>query len=60
MNDLLQGSPLLTKKIAAELASAYLRLTQTAQNDAVFRSDELQKGLDVSATESPHVVEETA
>ena len=45
--------------LATILARAYLRLTQTAQNDAVFKDGEPHKGLDVSAMESPHCVQET-
>ena len=47
-------------ELSALLARAYLRLTQEGPNDAISRPREPQKPLDVSATESPHVVEESA
>jgi len=45
--------------VATLFARAYLRLTEKARNDDVSRPGEPQKQLDVSATESAHVNDET-
>ena len=45
-------------ELAAVLAHGYLRLTQIARNSAVSDSENLQKELDVSRPESPHLLRE--
>ena len=54
-----QGQQILPIQAVADIfARGYLRLTDKAKYDAISAPDDLQKELDVFATESPHVCQE--